>query len=97
RNVTGVQTCALPISHIGEAEEDLVATLTQGIRGRRLVELDYLKEGEETTSEHLVEPYSIERRLPFWYVHTWDRTRDGERSFRLRSEERRVGKGLRAR
>ena len=25
----------------------------------------------------------IERELPFWYVHTWDRSRDGERSFRL--------------
>jgi predicted DNA-binding transcriptional regulator YafY len=72
-----------PEPHVGEAEEDLVATLTRGIRERRLVELDYLKEGEEATSEHLVEPYSIERRLPYWYVHTWDQTRDGERSFRL--------------
>src|SRR5207244_10996153 len=72
-----------PQPHIGEDEEGLVATLTQGIRERRLIELDYLKEGEESTSEHLVEPYSIERRLPYWYVHTWDRTRDGERSFRL--------------
>jgi proteasome accessory factor BC len=72
-----------PAPHVGEAEEDLVTTLAQGIRERRLVELDYLKEGEETTSEHLVEPYSIERRLPYWYVHTWDRTRDAERSFRL--------------
>jgi proteasome accessory factor BC len=72
-----------PAPHIGEDEEGLVATLTQGIRERRLIELDYLKEGEESTSAHLVEPYSIERRLPYWYVHTWDRTRDGERSFRL--------------
>jgi proteasome accessory factor BC len=72
-----------PEPHVGEAEEDLVATLTQGIRERRLVELDYLKEGEESTSAHLVEPYSIERRLPYWYVHTWDQTRNGERSFRL--------------
>src|SRR5262245_32613739 len=67
----------------GEDEEGLVATLTQGIRERRLIELDYLKEGEEATSPHLVEPYSMERRLPHWYVHTWDRTREGERSFRL--------------
>ncbi len=69
--------------HIGEDEEGLVATLTQGIRERRLVEVDYLKEGEESTSQHLVEPYSMERRLPYWYVHTWDRTREAERSFRL--------------
>jgi predicted DNA-binding transcriptional regulator YafY len=72
-----------PAPHVGEVEEDLIATLTQGIRERRLIEIDYLKEGEESTSEHLIEPYSIERRLPFWYVHTWDRTREGERSFRL--------------
>ena len=32
---------------------------------------------------HLVEPYVLERSLPYWYVHTWDRTRDGQRSFRL--------------
>src|SRR5213082_870981 len=72
-----------PSPHVGEAEEDLIATFAQAIRERRLVEVDYLKEGEDEVSAHLVEPYSLERRLPFWYVHTWDRTRDGERSFRL--------------
>jgi predicted DNA-binding transcriptional regulator YafY len=30
-----------------------------------------------------VEPYSIERRLPHWYVHTWDVERDQPRSYRL--------------
>jgi predicted DNA-binding transcriptional regulator YafY len=47
------------------------------------VEIEYLKEEEGTPTTHLVEPYTIERRLPHWYVHTWDRTRDDERSFRL--------------
>src|SRR5205823_8876113 len=65
------------------AEEDLVATLMRAARERRLVELVYLKEEEGSPTTHLVEPYEIERRLPWWYVHTWDRTRDGERSFRL--------------
>ncbi len=72
-----------PEPHVRRAEEDLVGTLSRGLRERRLVEVDYLKEGEEEVSPHLVEPYSLERRLPYWYVHTWDRTRDGERSFRL--------------
>jgi len=72
-----------PEPQVQRAEEDLVTTLSRGSRERRLVELDYLKEGEEETSMHLVEPYSLERRLPYWYVHTWDRTRDAERSFRL--------------
>lgn len=72
-----------PEPHVRRAEEDLVGTLSRGLRERRLVEVDYLKEGEEEVSTHLVEPYSLERKLPYWYVHTWDRTRDGERSFRL--------------
>jgi proteasome accessory factor C len=63
--------------------ESLIATLTQAIRRRRLVEIEYLKEEEGTPTVHVVEPYTIERRLPHWYVHTWDRTRDDERSFRL--------------
>lgn len=66
-----------------KAEEGLVATLTEAIRTRRLVEIEYLKEEEGTPTTHLVEPYTIERRLPHWYIHTWDRTREDERSFRL--------------
>ena len=65
------------------AEEKLVGSLSDGIRRRKLVEIEYQKEGEETLSTRVVEPYVIERQLPYWYVHTWDRTRDGQRSFRL--------------
>ncbi|MDX6515993.1 MAG: proteasome accessory factor, partial [Gaiellaceae bacterium] len=72
-----------PEPHVDRSEEDLVSQLAQGIRERRLVELEYLKEGEESSSQRLVEPYALERRLPHWYVHTWDRTSGGERSFRL--------------
>jgi predicted DNA-binding transcriptional regulator YafY len=72
-----------PEPHVGSDEERLVRTLTEAIRARRLVELEYLKEGEENPSTRLVEPYALERRLPYWYVHTYDRTSDGERSFRI--------------
>jgi predicted DNA-binding transcriptional regulator YafY len=72
-----------PDPRTGAAEADLVATLTEGIRERRLVEIEYQKEGEQTWSQRIVEPYSLERELPNWRVHTWDRTRNAERSFRL--------------
>jgi proteasome accessory factor BC len=65
------------------AEEKLVGSLTEGIRQQRLVEIEYQKEGEDTLSTRIVEPYLLERQLPNWYVHTWDRTRDAQRSFRL--------------
>ncbi|MBA3364460.1 MAG: WYL domain-containing protein [Actinobacteria bacterium] len=67
----------------GNEEEQLIATITDGIRQRRLIELEYQKEGDEAPSARIVEPYELERRLPHWYVHTWDRTSGGERSFRL--------------
>jgi predicted DNA-binding transcriptional regulator YafY len=72
-----------PAPHVGSEEERLVATFTEAIRGRRLVEIEYQKEGEQTPSTRVVEAYSLERSLPNWYVHTWDRTRDAEKSFRL--------------
>ncbi|MEP6908972.1 MAG: WYL domain-containing protein [Actinomycetota bacterium] len=65
------------------AEEKLVGSLTEGIRQQRLVEIEYQKEGEDSLSTRIVEPYLLERQLPNWYVHTWDRTRDAQRSFRL--------------
>jgi proteasome accessory factor C len=72
-----------PEPHVERAEEDLISTLARGMREHRLVEIEYQKEMESQTSTRLVEPYSLERQLPNWYVHTWDRSSDAERSFRL--------------
>jgi proteasome accessory factor C len=72
-----------PEPSIDTQEEQLVRTFSEAIGKRRLVEIEYQKEGEQTWSKRLVEPYTLERELPNWRVHTWDRTRDGERSFRL--------------
>jgi predicted DNA-binding transcriptional regulator YafY len=64
-------------------EEALIRTLSDAIKNRDLVEIEYWKVGEDQAVTHVVEPYVLERELPHWYVHTWDRTRDGQRSFRL--------------
>ncbi|MGZ4388423.1 MAG: WYL domain-containing protein [Gaiellaceae bacterium] len=64
-------------------EEGLLGTLSEAIDANRLVEIDYMKEGESAPSSRQVEPYRISRELPHWYVHTWSRSSDGERSFRL--------------
>ncbi len=72
-----------PTKRPGDDEEALVRTLSDGTEKRRLVELEYLKEGEEEPTTRLVEPYTIERELPFWRVHTWDRSVDGPRTYRL--------------
>ncbi len=71
-----------PTPHVGE-EEGLVDQLTQAIAKHRIVEIEYLKPEEQEVFTRVVEPYSIERRLPHWYVHTWDTERDQPRSYRL--------------
>jgi predicted DNA-binding transcriptional regulator YafY len=71
-----------PTPHIGD-EEDLVAKLSQAIDEHKLVEIEYLKPEEQEVVTRTFEPYSIERRLPHWYVHTWDTERDEPRSYRL--------------
>src|SRR5436305_1443904 len=72
-----------PEPNVVTEEVDLVSTLARGMRERKLVEIEYQKEADSEPSTRLVEPYSLERELPNWYVHTWDRTSDGPRSFRL--------------
>src|SRR5207244_396025 len=72
-----------PEPQVGTEELDLVSRLARGMRERKLVEIEYQKEADAAPTTRLVEPYSLERQLPNWYVHTWDRTSDGARSFRL--------------
>jgi proteasome accessory factor BC len=63
-------------------EERLVRTFTEAIAAHRLVEIEYVNaEGEHT--KRVIEPHVLERELPWWYVHSWDREKDDQRSFRL--------------
>ena len=71
-----------PEPAVGTPEEDLIATLSEAIEDRRVARIEYLAVGG-STSVRTVEPHSLERELPHWYVHTWDRSRDAIRSFRL--------------
>jgi proteasome accessory factor C len=72
-----------PKPRVRDAEEDLVRTLSAGAERRRVVEIEYLKEGDEAPYARDVEPYSFERELPVWRVHTWDQTVDAPRTYRL--------------
>ena len=74
---------ATPEPRDASDEETLVKVLSEAAEKRKVVELEYLKEGSETPSTRRVEPYTIERELPVWRVHTWDRTVDAARTFRL--------------
>jgi predicted DNA-binding transcriptional regulator YafY len=74
---------ATPEPRDASDEEALVKVLSEAVEKRLVVELEYLKEGDDTPSVRRVEPYTIERELPVWRVHTWDRSVDAARTFRL--------------
>ena len=65
------------------ADESLVKVLSDGAEKRLVVEIEYLKDGDDSPSMRQVEPYTIERELPVWRVHTWDLSVDAARTFRL--------------
>jgi proteasome accessory factor C len=72
-----------PAPRVEDVEEELVRTLSRATEKRRVVEIEYLKDGDDEPYVRVIEPYTIERELPFWRVHTWDRTVDGPRTYRL--------------
>ncbi|HEU5489739.1 MAG TPA: WYL domain-containing protein [Gaiellaceae bacterium] len=72
-----------PVARDASAEETLVRVLSDGVDKRVVVEIEYLKDGDDGPSLRQVEPYTIERELPVWRVHTWDLSVDAPRTFRL--------------
>jgi predicted DNA-binding transcriptional regulator YafY len=72
-----------PQPDVPPGEEDLVSTFSGAIRDARLVEIEYMKEGEKQPTTRVVEPYQLERELPHWYLHAFDPKNDASRSFRL--------------
>jgi proteasome accessory factor BC len=72
-----------PEPDIPRSEEDLVTRFSRAIRDSRLVEIEYLKEGDRQATTRVVEPYQLERELPYWYLHAFDLGSSASRSFRL--------------
>jgi proteasome accessory factor BC len=72
-----------PQPQVEDEAEDLISKLARGVREHRLVEIEYQKETDATPTLRTIEPYQLERRLPYWYVHAWDPSSDSEKSFRI--------------
>ncbi len=72
-----------PELDVPRSEEDLVSRFSGAIRDSRLVEIEYLKEGDKQPAARVVEPYQLERELPYWYLHAFDLGSAASRSFRL--------------
>ena len=64
-------------------EERLVRTLSEAMEQHRVVEIEYLKEPSKEVALKRIEPYTFERVLPNWLVHSWDLDAGAPRSYRL--------------
>src|SRR5690606_40941501 len=92
-HVTGVQTCALPISGLGE-----LSLLRLRVAAGELSAADLLERGERDALGHAVEVVGAGRPPPPGDVDAEQPSQVVvERAGALRSEERRVGKAWRAR
>ncbi len=65
----------------GDAE--IVRVVNEAIADRRVLELNYYKENEDTFTKRAVEPYRLENGREGWYVECYDLTKEGIRHFKL--------------
>ncbi|HEV2812694.1 MAG TPA: WYL domain-containing protein, partial [Solirubrobacteraceae bacterium] len=72
--------------HIATAtadDPDMARRISVAINERRLLQLEYYKESEDTFSERIVEPYHLMNGLEGWYVAAYDPAKADVRHFRL--------------
>jgi proteasome accessory factor C len=65
------------------APEDVISTISRAIERRRLVRIVYLTRRTNELEERLIEPYLLRGVNSDWYIEAYDRTQDGERTFRI--------------
>jgi proteasome accessory factor BC len=67
----------------GRDDSEVVATVNDAIRSRRVLELHYYKENEDEFTKREVEPYQLVSGPEGWYLGCYDLARDDTRHFRL--------------
>jgi predicted DNA-binding transcriptional regulator YafY len=64
-------------------DADVARVASEGIRDRRLVNIEYYKANEDVFSERLIEPYALINGREGWYVAAYDPAKEDVRHFRL--------------
>jgi proteasome accessory factor C len=67
----------------GSDDSEVIATINDAIRDRRLLELHYYKENEDEFVKREVEPYQLVSGPEGWYLGCYDVAREDTRHFRL--------------
>jgi proteasome accessory factor BC len=64
-------------------DDAIARQVGEAIEERRLIELEYYAENEDTFSTRVAEPYALMNSREGWYVKVFDPAKDQMRSFRL--------------
>ena len=64
-------------------DSDVLSVLSAAVRERQLVRIEYLSRDGDQLEAREVEPHRLRGVRGDWYCDTFDRTRDGERTFRV--------------
>jgi len=64
-------------------DDDIARQVGEAIEARRLIELEYYAENEDTFSTRVAEPYALMNGLEGWYVNVFDPAKEQLRNFRL--------------
>jgi proteasome accessory factor C len=72
-----------PTPAAGREEEDILSILNRGLVEHRLVRITYLSRTGTELQERVLEPYLLRGVGSDWYVESYDRLKEGERTFRV--------------
>lgn len=64
-------------------DEDVLSVLSHAVRGREVVRMEYLSRQSDAVEERVIEPHFLRGVRGDWYCDTYDRSREGERTFRV--------------
>ncbi len=76
-------TDGLQITTAKGDDSDIARVVNSAISERRLLEIEHYKEEEDEFTSRTIEPYHLINGAEGWYVHSFDTSKDGTRSFRL--------------
>ena len=76
-------TDGLQITTAKGDDSDIARVVSSAIAERRLLEIEHYKEDEDEFTSRTIEPYQLINGTEGWYVHSFDPSKDGTRSFRL--------------
>ena len=70
-------------SRTATVDNDVLSVLSAALRDHHVVQIEYLSREGENVETRIVEPHRLRGVRGEWYCDTWDRTRAGERTFRV--------------